>query len=983
MNGKGRFLKILTALFIFLGFFFLAGVWRLSESPLRLPVHFAKIRTFVQQYGVDFEEIYLFSPSLFSLPGILIQKGYFENEGLDFRAENIFMSWKLGSLFSHKKSWKISQVTLEAPHILFKNNQSSAGVPSNMDIPAITIKNGTFGNLPNGTILPPHSVNGTFYQEKGRTLLHFYIESNKTTINGTLSIQGDHIKMTGAIRHFLPKDWISFIPEESHGWCNFFENHIPLIDFSFNGRLRDRWPEGFLTINIQAPFKENNQIKTVPVRCHLGLTHTETMLKISLATKTEAFPWAGLKDLWPTFLSPNVRSWCIDRIQGGEAHPVDLVANLSWNKETHDVRLEDLNGTLGVSHGNVRYMDSMPLVEDAIANATFTADEFIIQIPQGSTENLNVTKGTVRFIDLQTDDPQGVIDLTIEGPLTQALWVADHPPFRFASQYHFDPRSVSGHSKTKLVMKFPTTTVPTLDTMKPTVVAHIQDFAMKKKIAGQQVQLKKGSFTLNITKDLLSLKGTAFINGTRGFIHWEESFAKNPKFLRRYQVKLPMTVTKLLSFTPPAVQDFVKTAPEFSFKDQVLLNLDYMDVNPQDSLLILNLDLKNSAVTLPLFQYEKKMEEPGTLFLRLLFKKEIIHAIDRFHLTAKDLNIKGTCTFNKAGNLTHMQFQDIHVNKSQLTGYLKKEKDLWKLALKGPDIVLPPIIAFYKNLPDTPENKSQTNLDIAFDFPSVFLDNDIVFYDIKGTMAWREGALHHYDFRGGSVEKPTLTLQYGPQGNEMKLSLKTSVMNDILKGFDWTETITAGDVTINATKPLNATKKPLIGKMDVRNFRIKNAPILAKLLSLISIEGLLSTLTGEGILFVTGEADFEYLDKKIAIPHLELTSSSLGITAKGYVDLKENRIDTTGYIIPANLLNQIIGNIPLIGNILSGGSKEHKGLVSMSYSMKGPLGDPEVSSDPLSVLAPNFVKGLFSSLTGSGKEVPSLSKTPAYKSQVF
>ena len=85
-------------------------------------------------------------------------------------------------------------------------------------------------------------------------------------------------------------------------------------------------------------------------------------------------------------------------------------------------------------------------------------------------------------------------------------------------------------------------------------------------------------------------------------------------------------------------------------------------------------------------------------------------------------------------------------------------------------------------------------------------------------------------------------------------------------------------------------------------------------------------------------------------------------------------MNTEGYIIPANILNQLIGNIPILGNILSGGSKAHKGLVSMSYTMKGPLADPVVSSNPLSVLAPNFVKGLFSNLTGKGQEVPSLSQ---------
>ncbi len=47
---------------------------------------------------------------------------------------------------------------------------------------------------------------------------------------------------------------------------------------------------------------------------------------------------------------------------------------------------------------------------------------------------------------------------------------------------------------------------------------------------------------------------------------------------------------------------------------------------------------------------------------------------------------------------------------------------------------------------------------------------------------------------------------------------------------------------------------------------------------------------------------------------------------------------------------------------------EGEGLLAVTYRMTGDLGDPEVSVNPLSVLAPGFLRGLFSGTRGSGKD---------------
>jgi hypothetical protein len=144
------------------------------------------------------------------------------------------------------------------------------------------------------------------------------------------------------------------------------------------------------------------------------------------------------------------------------------------------------------------------------------------------------------------------------------------------------------------------------------------------------------------------------------------------------------------------------------------------------------------------------------------------------------------------------------------------------------------------------------------------------------------------------------------------------------------------------------------------------------MLSLISLEGMIQNLKGEGIVFTDNEVEFQYKDKEIAVCRAKMMNSSLGVTAEGYINLKEKTLDLHGVLVPANFLNQLVGDIPILGRILTGGKNE--GVFSVSYSVKGPFSKPKVSSNPLGLLAPNILKNIFAGLTGTGYKKPSLEK---------
>ena len=108
------------------------------------------------------------------------------------------------------------------------------------------------------------------------------------------------------------------------------------------------------------------------------------------------------------------------------------------------------------------------------------------------------------------------------------------------------------------------------------------------------------------------------------------------------------------------------------------------------------------------------------------------------------------------------------------------------------------------------------------------------------------------------------------------------------------------------------------------------------------------------------ETDFEFSEKLITVQKGIGKSISLGFTVEGKLDRFSRTYSLKGNIIPARFINSILNNIPLIGPLISGG--EGEGLIAIAYSVNGSFEKPEIALNPLSALAPGFIRKLFQSI---------------------
>jgi hypothetical protein len=148
------------------------------------------------------------------------------------------------------------------------------------------------------------------------------------------------------------------------------------------------------------------------------------------------------------------------------------------------------------------------------------------------------------------------------------------------------------------------------------------------------------------------------------------------------------------------------------------------------------------------------------------------------------------------------------------------------------------------------------------------------------------------------------------------------------------------------------------GFLSVETFKVIDAPLLARLLSVAALTGIVDELQGTGISFSNLKLPFTYSENIFSINEGAMYGSALGLTAQGAFDTAQNTLDADGTIVPAYAINSAFGSIPLLGPMLTGG-EEGGGIFAATYAMRGSPDGAEITVNPLATLTPGFLRKVF------------------------
>jgi hypothetical protein len=238
---------------------------------------------------------------------------------------------------------------------------------------------------------------------------------------------------------------------------------------------------------------------------------------------------------------------------------------------------------------------------------------------------------------------------------------------------------------------------------------------------------------------------------------------------------------------------------------------------------------------------------------------------------------------------------------------------------------------------------------------------------------------HTMTIDGALASAKSMAVRMRPDGNGRLFSISADDAGAILKALDVTSNVRGGALNLSGRYDDAEVHSPFKGKMEMRTFRLEGAPLVAKVLSVASLTGILNVLSGQGIDFSQFDATITFVDGSIYTNDLRAHGSALGFTGRGSVNLKKQTIDLQGTVVPAYSLNSVLGNIPLLGTLLTG--PQGGGVFAANYRMRGSLDDPAVTVNPLATLAPGILRNIFNIFDTPAQTAPPPAAAPSGESQ--
>lgn len=663
--------------------------------------------------------------------------------------------------------------------------------------------------------------------------------------------------------------------------------------------------------------------------------------------------------LWPPPFGREARAWVVENITDGLVP--ELHATLRFAPGDLDQRPipeNAVSGAFGLQDLTLRYFETMPPLTGVNGSATFTGQRMDFAVTSGHVGDLVLgDQGSVVITGIGIEGrytTQLEIVAEVQGPVGQALSLIDLPPLGFAAEVGIRPEAASGHATTELRIGTPLNREMDPSEVRLQAQATITDGA----IAGDPVALSGGRFTLSVDDQGADLAGEAVVEGVPLSLEIRENFADGADPARRYRVVGTPETAVLTGFDI-----------DLPFAIEGVFGLDAtVSESPGVRAVDLALDLAPTAIEVPELGWTKPAGEPGTLTASAVLPAEGPIQVTAFALDSAELSARGSLeAYTGPIRLEQLRLDPLRFRDSEaLITFRSDEAVGYDIQVDGETLDLS---RWLGDESEADDGQAGPPFRLGLRAERVIVDDrfltDVDADLVQGPDGWRSAALDAGLAGGGKVE---LTLI--PAGSGQLLRLASSDGGDLLRSLDRTSRIEGGDLLVEARVLQQRPRWAAEGAVEVSNFDLVDAPMLARLLSVASLTGIGDLLAGEGLHVDRFELPFTLQGGLLSIGKGRMYGSQVGLTFEGQVDLDDETLDMKGTVVPAYGVNWAIGQIPLIGALLKG--SEGEGAFAVSYTLRGPVGEPSIIVNPLTAITPGFLRELFSGLTSGTLEPPEM-----------
>jgi hypothetical protein len=662
---------------------------------------------------------------------------------------------------------------------------------------------------------------------------------------------------------------------------------------------------------------------------------------------------SALKRMWPILIVPEVREWVIERIERGTLQRIEIgvnspVRNLS--RKGPPIPDDGLSVNIVATGVTVRPVDEMPSVRDADMKARVTGRTATVTIGQGIADTpagrkINISDFIFEVPDMAPKPSPSRVKFRVDATVPAAAEILASDRISDVSDTLIDPNASKGTVAATITLGMPVKGALTKADTTYAVTADIGGFAADKLVMNQKLEAN----TLKVVADNAGyhVKGDVKINGQPASLDYRKSNEGDADI--RLQATLDDASRARLGLDlGPAVTGAVPIKM-------------IGKVGDNDSRIGIEADLTSLKLDNILPGWVKVPGKSGKATFNVV-KKEQSTLFQDIVVEGGGASIKGSLEIDENGDLLNANFPTYSPSDGDKTS-LKAERNadgVVKVTMRGDVFDGRGFLrsAISGREADAKGKAKNFDFDIDVKLGAVAGFNGEALRSVDTKFSRRNGTVRSFSLSGkvGRDTPVTADLRGRGQGQARELILlQTNDAGAFLRFTDTNSKVFGGQLSL-AMEPPTVEPTPKEGLINIRDFSVKGVPELDR----AAAGG--SAGMQNGVSFSALRAEFTRQSGQLKIRDGVVKGPTIGATIEGSIDYAGNTVRMSGTFVPMYGLNNMFGQIPVLGLFLGGGSNE--GLIGVTYEVVGTPSAPVLRVNPISAMFPGVTRKIMEFNTG-------------------
>ncbi len=657
----------------------------------------------------------------------------------------------------------------------------------------------------------------------------------------------------------------------------------------------------------------------------------------------------GLR-LWPAFINPPARTWCVDNVRAGAVVAGELT--LDWDADTTRAALakralpaDSVRADFTVSGGAVDLLPGVPRLSGLDGSGHLTGKTFEMHAKSGEMElggGRRLEASDVYF-RVPNTAPAPIVPAEagahVFGAADAVVDLLSREALKKYARLTLDPAKVKGQADGQLTIALALGDKARPEDQKFRVEGSLSNFQLDGYFASEKFE--QGALDVFADGGTLKMTGQGQFGGAPAKVE----VTKTPS--EEGQIQLAVTLDNAararLGIAPGVTLDgpiVAKLKSQFNRAGgDVDVDLTKTEIRGVDGLLLKAAGKPGKAA------FAAKTSPDGVALTGL--------AVDAGLLAAH-----GSAQLAADGTLQSVKLTQLRFGPSDDLSLEVQGGSTTKVLLRGASLDARGLIKAFLSRDPPGGAVRDLDIDARLDAALGFDDQTISGLDLE--ISRRDGKLANSSASGRLGRGQIRVTKRG--GGELRLDATDG--GAAARFLDLYSRIDGGRLELT----LNDEPGGSHGVAVLRDFKLLNEPALSRMSAAApATAGTrhdVSTVgDGGAVHFDRLAADFVRNSGRIDVKEMLVYNVSEGIRTQGYIDFGRDKVDLSGTFVPVYLLNNIVSGIPVVGVLLGG--DRHEGVFGVNFRITGPASAPTLTINPLSTVAPGIFRKVFGVIDGT------------------